>query len=224
MENLPSSPPPPPYKSPSPAHQAAMGLVQMPVTINHSGEGSTEALGHERQSRARQHSQTTATPPTPRLGAQQTGSHSTLSNNSSHSIGRSTHHTQSFSGGSPMNSNAGSATGSPHTPIRARSLKEENYSPDKQQSPPFIPKRGEHRRGGRDVLSEQREREHAMRLGRDNAVPIAIDPSALQKEELTIAPHNFLNRSSSPTYDKLESKSTSYTIYKDIVCPFPCNS
>lgn len=118
-----------------------------------------------------------------------------------------------------MNSNAGSAAGSPRAPIRAHSLKSDQYSPLKQQSPSFTPKkRHEHERNVGNALSDfinPGELEQVQSSdGAFEAAPINIDPSALQKEDLTIAPHNFLNMSSSPPYDKLgEGKSTMQYTY-----------
>ena len=200
-ENLPSSPPPPPYKSPSPAHQAAMGLVSHEVEPSNETQAETvpyESPTHQRSTTSHAES----TPPTPRSGERHGGSSrsSTLTNNSPRSVGSGVNrprHTQSFSGG---NSSAGSATGSPHTPTRARSLKAGQYSPAKQRSPALAKKADEEHR----QVAKQLALAHRMPAQDGNTEgQIPIDPSALQKGDLRIAPHNFLNLSSSPPYDKL---------------------
>ena len=160
----------------------------------------------------------TSTPPTPRSGAGG-GSHSMLSN-SPRSIGSANRspprHTHSFSGGSSKLSTGGS---SPRTPTRAYSYKRGQCSPSKQQSPSLVPRRDKEHGGQvvaatagvKEPLQQLDENSPAMRQGQSqrhlthtstdqvDETPISIDPSALQKENLTIAPHNFL----SPTYDKL---------------------
>ena len=203
-ENLPSSPPPPPYQPPSPGHRAAMGLFSGPADAGSSGV-KTEPGPHESPTRQRSTgSHTTSTPPTPKSGER------SLPNNSPRSAGASVNrprYTQSFSGGSPMSSAAGSATGSPHTPTRARSLKASQYSP-KQPSPSLIPRR----RGveyGSSTGPYPLERGQPLQSvphgsNESDAMPIPIHLSALQKEDMNISPHNFLNVSSSPPYDKLE--------------------
>ena len=230
LENLPSSPPPPPYKSPSPAHQPAVGDYQTHLH-GHYEEDSSTGMGGEVQSQQDVRYQTesltrhmslgshgtpsTSTPPTPRLGAGG-GSHSTHSNSprSLSGANRSPRHTHSFSGGQ----SAGGS--SPRTPTRAYSYKRGQHSPGKQQSPSLVPRRDkEHERqvvataaGVKEPLQQlhesypaiQQERTQ-LRLTRKSIdqvdeMPINIDPSALQKEDLTIASHNFL----SPPYDKLE--------------------
>ena len=209
IENLPSSPPPPPYKSPSPAHQAAMGIVSH--EIDGSSEAKEEAVIHESPIHQRSISlHTTSTPPTPRSGERHGGSRSTLiSNNSPRSVGSGANrprYTQSFSGTSPMNSSAGSAAGSPHTPTRARSLKTTQYSPAKQNSPAMIPKKTGRPYEPGSGSAEPYLLGHAKpppAQSSNDEIPIPIDPSALQKEDLAIAPHNFLTLSSSPPYDKL---------------------
>jgi hypothetical protein len=233
LENLPSSPPPPPYKSPSPAHQPAVGDYQTHLH-GHYEEDSSTGMGGEVQSQQDVRYQTesltrhmslgshgtpsTSTPPTPRSGAGG-GSHSTHSNSprSLSGANRSPRHTHSFSGGSSKQLAGGS---SPHTPTRAYSYKRGQRSPGKQQSPSLVPRRDkEHERqvvataaGVKEPLQQSHESYPAIQQERTqlqlsrksidqvDEMPINIDPSSLQKEDLTIAPHNFL----SPPYDKLE--------------------
>lgn len=201
-ENLPSSPPPPPYKSPSPAHQASMGFkheVDSPTGLRREVGGSHGAVSCQTQSlnHQRSFSNSTTTPPTPRSGA---GSRSTLSH-SPQSLGsgnRSPRHTHSFSGGSPMHSANGS-TGSPCTPTRAHSYRRGQHSPAKQ-SPPRRGKDNMRQDGGVTAKPLQSDKSHYEHDQLD-VMPINIDPSALKKDDLTIAPHNFLRYS--PPYDKL---------------------
>ena len=152
-------------------------------------------------------SHTASTPPTPRFGDRRECSQSTLSNNSPRLAVNRPRHTQSFSGGSQLSSAGGSAAGSPRIPTRARSLKTSEYSPPKQNSPSLIAKRTGKEYGTvsepvKTHPDEHEQFQHAHK--RNHEMQIPIDPSALQKEDLTIAPHNFLNRSSSPPQDKLD--------------------
>ena len=204
-ENLPSSPPPPPYQPPSPAHKTAVGLASHKVDRS---IGVQREMGSPAQQRSNS-SHTTSTPPTPRFGNRQEGSQSTLSNNSpqlpvSAGVNRP-RHTQSFSGGSKPSSATGSAAGSPHTPTRARSLKTSQYSPPNQKSPSLIPKRtGKDYGNASGSVPPLGHRQLQPAHNSNDEMQIPIDPSALQKEDLTIAPHNFLTRSSSSPQDKLD--------------------
>ena len=210
LENLPSSPPPPPYKSPSPPHQASMqghhhdNDVDSPIRVVPHG------AGNQNQSLTSSHNTSSAsTPPTPQSGNRSRTSHSTQSLGSAN---RSPRYTHSFSGGSPMQS-AGS---SPRTPIRTQSMKSGQYSPAKQ-SPSLVPRRDKDY--GKQVSSaaksdasyllqpNQPSMQRASDVLDNLVTPINIDPSALQKEDLTINPHNFL-KENSPGYDTLlKSKS-----------------
>ena len=239
FELLPSSPPPPPYKSPSPPHETAVaGFGQMP---HHTAESSTgwqrESVTQNTrtQSANRQHLfSSQAPPPTLRTSGEQSGgSHSTLSNASpqlSGSANRSPHFTHSFSGGSPSGS---TATGSsPRTPIRAHSLKGGQQSPAKQPLLSLVPRRKEE--FGRDgngatarktqpVRQNKGPLDHTTRGSGDElgAIPIDIDPSVLQKEDLSIAPHNYL-KAPSPPYDKLDEGKCTYMYMYTLVHVYTC--
>lgn len=205
-ENLPSSPPPPPYESPSPSHQASMSLKQGHLehdVDNPTGIQELGQAGHHTQSLSSHGTPSASTPPTPQSG---NGSRSTLTSHSPRSlssVNRSPRYTRSFSGGSPMQS-AGS---SPHTPIRTLSMRSGQYSPAKP-SPPLVPRRNKDH--GKQVAksdgifplqTQQLSMQKTSDVLDDLVTPINIDPSALQKEGLTINPNNFLN--DSPAYDRL---------------------
>lgn len=213
LENLPSSPPPPPYKSPSPSHQASMQGHHHDNNVDSPIQVVPRGAGNQTQSLTSSHGTSSAsTPPTPQS---RNRSRSTLTSHSPQSLGsanRSPRYTHSFSGGSPMQS-AGS---SPRTPIRTQSMKSGQYSPAKQ-SPSLVPRRDKDY--GKQVSSaakpdasyllqpNQTPKQKASDVLDNLVTPINIDPSALQKEDLTIDPHNFL-KEDSPGYDRLlKSKS-----------------
>ncbi|CAI8023157.1 hypothetical protein GBAR_LOCUS13567 [Geodia barretti] len=203
-ENLPSSPPPPPYEPPSPERKLAMG----PVSNKGNGRSGIQTdMGSPAQQRQNS-SHTASTPPTPRFGDKlRDGSQSTLSNTSPRMAGAVVsrpRHTQSFSAGSQLSSASGSAAGSPRTPTRARSLKTSQHSPPKQKSPSLIPRRVGKENGAVSGSVEPYPLEQRQLQPVHDEMQIPIDPSALQKEDLSIAPHNFLTRSSSPHQDKLD--------------------
>ena len=256
FENLPTSPAPPPYKSPSPthqvqpyksaspAHQASPGFNHRhlqyqesprdsPTNARRGGEfrgvGSYQTQSLTRRRSLSSHSNSAAsTPPTPRSGT--VGSRSTLTHSprSFNSGGRSPRHTHSFSA-SPAYSSGGNS-GSPHTPTRAQSYRSGQYSPAKQ-SPSLVARRDrehENVRHTADIISSvaasiaktsqsaeahPTEREQSRRQSDDQLSDIIdIDPANLQKEDIEIAPHNFL-KAESPAYNKLDGK---YYYYSSI--------
>ena len=244
LELLPSSPPPPPYKSPSPTNEArVIGLAQMPSRGHSEVDSSTgmlreteldKAVVHETQALTPQRSfgsRIMSTPPTPRSGERLGGPHSTTSKHSPQSLSstpnRSPRYTHSFSGRSPAHSGTSSATGSsPHTPTRARSMKSGQYSPAKQQSPSQVARRIAQERTRQDGSTTTTQSDGSPPIVHKHSPqkpvqdssnefesrPIDINPSALQKDDLTIAPHNFLD-ASSPLYDKLGIDGESSRIY-----------
>ena len=178
--------------------------------VYHKGNGRSGIqtdMGSPAQQRQNS-SHTASTPPTPRFGDKlRDGSQSTLSNTSPRMAGAVVsrpRHTQSFSAGSQLSSASGSAAGSPRTPTKARSLKTSQHSPPKQKSPSLIPRRVGKENGAVSGSVEPYPLEQRQLQPVHDEMQIPIDPSALQKEDLSIAPHNFLTRSSSPHQDKLD--------------------
>ena len=191
LENLPTSPAPPPYKSPSPthqvqpyksaspAHQASPGFNHRHLQYQESprdspknarrggefcGVGSYQTQSLTRRCSLSSHSNSAAsTPPTPRSGT--VGSRSTLTHSprSFNSGGRSPRHTHSFSA-SPAYSSGGNS-GSPRTPTRAQSYRSGQYSPAKQ-SPSLV---------------ARRDREHENRSGQYS--PAKQSPSLVARRD-----------------------------------------
>jgi hypothetical protein len=87
-------------------------------------------------------------------------------------------------------------------------VKSGQHSPSKHQSPSLLPKKIGAAYGTDGASASAEHYPVTRRQAHDSSdeIPIPIDPSALQKEDLAIAPHNFLELSSSPPYDKLSEE------------------